>query len=222
MGLYGRNVPSIFQYRFFEIQRYILLSNRSRCPNSDHGNRNSSDAIYRSCRKISAIPFIPLASRRNGRTDSCFGSHTCCYNGDFRSLSSNTNEPCTSRGRRVVHRYDMDHRALYSSVCSYSRNSAKRYQKSTCLFHSKSTWFHVRSSRVRAIRRCHLPYDYACLLQSTSVPWCRICYPWNASRTGYAKIRSTQKSNANNSIHFYYRLAGYRRNTSVFWLLVKG
>ena len=155
------------------------------------------------------------------RTDTSVGPHTCSDNGDFRRLSPNKNESCISRSRRLVHRYDLDHWALYSFVCGYSCNSAKRYQKSTCLFDSKPTWFHVRSSWVRPVRRCYLPHDHPCLLQSTSVPWCRICYPWNASRTGYAKIRSTQKSNANNGIHLYYRLACYRRNPPVFWLLVK-
>ena len=55
--------------------------------------------------------------------------YTCCDNGDFRRLSLNTNEPCTSRSRRMVYRHDLDRRPLHSSVRSHSCHSAKRYQK---------------------------------------------------------------------------------------------
>ncbi|GIR36571.1 MAG: hypothetical protein CM15mP49_19560 [Actinomycetota bacterium] len=82
---------------------------------------------------------------------------------------------------------------LFTALFAATAAIAQTISKSPCLFDSKPTWFHVRSSWVRVIRRCHLPYDHSCLLQSTSIPWCRICYPWHASRTGYEKIWSTQK-----------------------------
>ena len=132
----------------------------------------------------------------------------------FRRLSLNKNESCISRSRRLVYRHDLDRWALYSFVCGYSCNSAKRYQKSTCLFDSKPTWFHVRSSWIRVIRRCHIPHDHSCLLQSSSIPWCRICYPWNAPRTGYAKnMEHSEKVMPITAFTFNtHELASYRRS----------
>ena len=142
-------------------------------------------------RKERTVAAVHMVARRNGRPYSGFSFDSRGHHGDIRGISPDAHGASSSCVVPMGWRCDCNCWCSHRTFCSHYCGCSNRYQESPGVFHRLSTWFHVPRYRFRRVRCSNLPHGDSRILQSTSVPWFRLCHSRYAPRTRHAQDGSS-------------------------------